>query len=100
MQIIKEYRCESKIRSFMFDNTSVNKYVINKLRTALNLDFGYFLFHVHCLFNLFNLIVQNNMKHISKQIGRIRMHYCTSLYHLVENKLFKNILLNFFMESK
>lgn len=36
------------------------------------MDFGGFLFHVLCIWHIFNLIVQDILKHISVQIGRIK----------------------------
>lgn len=44
MTIIKEYHNESKIHNFTFDNTTINKSVIDKLRWALNSNFGAFSF--------------------------------------------------------
>ena len=72
MLIIKEYKCESKIRSFTFDNASVNKVVIDKLHRVLQPDFGGYLFHIRCVCHIFNLIVQDGLKHVKDEISRIR----------------------------
>ena len=72
MLIIKEYKCESKIRSFTFDNASVNKVVIDKLYRVLQPDFGGYLFHIRCVCHIFNLIVQDGLKHVKDEISRIR----------------------------
>lgn len=53
-------------------NASVNKPVINTLCRVFNQDFGDCLFYVLCACHIFNLIVQDKMKYISKQIGRNR----------------------------
>lgn len=57
MNIIREYKCESKIRSFTFDNANVNKSVIDKLHRVLQPNFGGYLFHIRCVCHIFNLIV-------------------------------------------
>ena len=72
MLIIREYKCESKIRSFTFDNASVNKVVIDKLHRILQPDFGGYLFHIRCVCHIFNLIVQDGLKHVKDEINRIR----------------------------
>lgn len=64
INIVREYRCESKIRSFTFDNATVNKVVINKLCRVLKLDFGGYVFHIRCVCHIFNLIVQDGLKYI------------------------------------
>lgn len=48
-QIFRDYNCESKIRSFTFNNASVNKLVVDKLCKVLSHDFGDVLFHVYCV---------------------------------------------------
>lgn len=72
MNIIKEYLCESKIHSFMFDNASVNNVVIDKLYRVLQSNFGGYLFHIRCVSHIFNLIVQDGLKHMKDEIQRIR----------------------------
>ena len=72
MLIIKEYKCESKIRSFIFDNAYVNKVVIDKLHRVFQPDFGGYLFHIRCVCHIFNLIVQDGLKHVKDEISQIR----------------------------
>lgn len=55
----------------MFDNASINKIVIEKLVGLLILILV-FLFRVRCVYHIFNLIMQNDMKYIKDQIDRIR----------------------------
>ena len=52
INIVKEYKCESKIRSFTFDNAIINKVVIDKLHRDFNpiLVVIYFIFDVYVIF--------------------------------------------------
>lgn len=70
MIIIKKYRCETKIRSFTFDNASINKLVVDQLCRILNPNFDGFPFHVHCICHIFNIIVQDELKQINIHIER------------------------------
>lgn len=81
MNIIREYKYESKIRSFTFDNANVNKSVIEKLQRVLQPKFGDYLFHIRCVCHILNLIVQDDLKYVKDEILRIRSalnyHYFT-----------------------
>lgn len=52
-QIIREYKYENKIHSFIFGKASDNKSAIDKLWRILNPDFGGFLFHVRLYLSQF-----------------------------------------------
>lgn len=72
ISIVREYYCEGKIRSFTFDNVSVNKIVAQKLHRTLQPDFGGHLFYIRCVCHILNLIVQNGLKHIKDELQNIR----------------------------
>lgn len=60
------------VRSFTFDNASVNKRVIEKFINNLNPSFESLFFHQRCVCHIINLIVKDGLEHIKSPLDKIR----------------------------
>lgn len=70
--IIQEYGMQEMVRSFTFDNASVNKVVIEKFIDDLNPKFGGLFFHQRCVCHIINLIVKDGLEYIKSPLDKIR----------------------------
>lgn len=68
MIITRKYHCKIKILDLLLIMQLLIKSVVDILCRDFNPDYSYFLFHV---FHIFNLIIQNGLKHISEHVNRI-----------------------------